>query len=224
VVEHHVDEARRGDEHPAPVGQECVPIVRQPGQLWIDGRHDEADVVITLRNYFKQKAPALREAEERGLPIFVLKSNTLIQLESALTSIFALEVDPRDAALREVAEAIGLVHEQAKPVELSPQNAYVRRLQHQMAERNNLMSRSRGSEPNRRVEIVPDDGRAWTERRQPRSSTGTRRHRTPAATPSTVPTASTPRRGPLNTGSSCIQKMMTSEASTGPAPATIAPS
>ena len=82
-----------------------VTLVREP---------DEADVVITLRNYFKQKAPALREAEERGLPIFVLKSNTLIQIESALTSIFALEVDPRDAALREVEEAIGLVHAQAQ--------------------------------------------------------------------------------------------------------------
>ena len=117
---------------------------------------DEADAVITLRNYFKQKAPALREAEERGLPIFVLKSNTLVQLESALTSIFALEVDPRDAALREVEEAIGLVHEQSKPIELSPQNAYIRRLQHQMAERANLVSHSRGREPYRRVRLYPD--------------------------------------------------------------------
>jgi stage III sporulation protein SpoIIIAA len=117
---------------------------------------DEADVVITLRNHFKQKAPALREAEERGLPIFVLKSNTLIQLESALTSIFALEVDPRDAAMREVEEAIGLVHEQAKPIELSPQNSYIRRLQHQMAERANLVSQSRGREPYRRVRLYPD--------------------------------------------------------------------
>ncbi len=117
---------------------------------------DEADAVVTLRNYYKQKAPALREAEERGLPIFVLKSNTLIQLESALTSIFALEVDPRDAALREVEEAIGLVHEQSKPIELSPQNAYIRRLQHQMAERANVVSHSRGREPYRRVRLYPD--------------------------------------------------------------------
>ena len=121
---------------------------------------EEADVVITLRNYFKQKAPALREAEERGLPIFVLKSNTMIQVESALTSIFALEVDPRDAALREVEEAIGLVNQQAKPVELSPQNAYIRRLQHQMAERANLVSHSRGREPYRRVRLYPDSARA----------------------------------------------------------------
>ena len=121
---------------------------------------DEADVVITLRNYFKQKAPALREAEERGLPIFVLKSNTLTQVQSALTSIFALELDPREAALREVEEAIGLVHEQAQPVELSPQNAYIRRLQHQMAERANLVSHSRGREPYRRVRLYPDGARA----------------------------------------------------------------
>jgi hypothetical protein len=128
-----------------------VTLVREP---------DEADVVITLRNYFKQKPPALREAEERGLPMFVLKSNSLIQVESALTSIFALEVDPREAALREVEEAIGLVNAQAQPVELSPQNAYIRRLQHQMAERANLVSQSRGREPYRRVRLYPDSARA----------------------------------------------------------------
>jgi len=122
---------------------------------------DEADAVITLRNYFRQKTPALREAEERGLPIFVLKANTLMQMESALTSIFALEVDPSDAALREVEEAIGLVQREAKPVELSPQNAYIRRLQHQRAEAANLVSRSRGREPFRRVRVYPDAVRAW---------------------------------------------------------------
>ncbi|MDP8904226.1 MAG: hypothetical protein M3N29_02720, partial [Chloroflexota bacterium] len=123
---------------------------------------EDADVVITLRNYFRQKAPALREAEERGLPIFVLKNNTLLQMESALTSIFALEIDPSDAALREVEEAIGLVQRDAKPVELSPQNAYIRRLQHQRAEEANLLSRSRGREPYRRVRLYPEtNARAW---------------------------------------------------------------
>ena len=82
-------------------------------------------------------------------------------MESALTSIFALEVDPSDAALREVEEAIGLVQREAKPVELSPQNAYIRRLQHQRAEAANLMSRSRGREPFRRVRVYPDAVRAW---------------------------------------------------------------
>ncbi|HEY7130778.1 MAG TPA: R3H domain-containing nucleic acid-binding protein, partial [Candidatus Limnocylindrales bacterium] len=123
---------------------------------------DEADVVMTLRNEYKQKTPMLREAEERSLPIYVLKSNTVPQMQSSLTSIFSLEIDPREAALRETEEAIGLVLNRSEPVELSPQNAYIRRLQHQMAERANLVSRSRGREPYRRVRLYPDAARsAW---------------------------------------------------------------
>jgi stage III sporulation protein SpoIIIAA len=123
-----------------------VVVVREP---------DEAEVVITLRNIYKQKVPGLREAEERGTPIFVLKSNTQLQIEACLTSLFALEMTPNEAAMREVEEAIGLVRTEARPVELSPQNAYLRRLQHQAAERANLVSHSRGREPFRRVRVYP---------------------------------------------------------------------
>ncbi|HLE59670.1 MAG TPA: R3H domain-containing nucleic acid-binding protein [Candidatus Limnocylindria bacterium] len=122
---------------------------------------DEADAVVTLKNYYRRKPPALREAESGGIPIYVLKTNTVLQMESLLASLYELEADPSVAALRETAEAIGLVQANGRPLELAPQNAYVRRLQHQLAERNNLMSRSRGTEPNRRVELLPDEGRAW---------------------------------------------------------------
>jgi len=123
---------------------------------------DEADVVMTIRTEYRQKTPMVREAEERGLPIYVLKSNTAGQMEASLTSIFALEVDPRDAALRETEEAIDVVLQRSEAVELSPQNAYIRRLQHQMAERANLVSRSRGREPYRRVRLYPDAAKsAW---------------------------------------------------------------
>jgi stage III sporulation protein SpoIIIAA len=122
---------------------------------------DEADAVVTLRNYYKRKPAALRDAESNGVPIYVLKTNTVMQMENMLASLFDLEADPQEAALRETAEAIGLVQASGRPLELTPQNAYVRRLQHQMAERNALMSRSRGSEPNRRVELLPEDGKAW---------------------------------------------------------------
>jgi stage III sporulation protein SpoIIIAA len=121
---------------------------------------DEADVVMTIRSEYKQKTPMVREAEDRNMPIYVLKTNTIPQMQSSLTSIFALEIDPRDAALRETEEAIGLVLGQAEAVELSPQNAYIRRLQHQMAERANLVSRSRGREPYRRVRLYPDPAKS----------------------------------------------------------------
>jgi stage III sporulation protein SpoIIIAA len=122
---------------------------------------DEADVVMTLRSEYREKGPAIREAEGRALPVYVLKANTIIQMQASLTSIFALEVDPREAALRETEEAIGLVSREAQPVELAPQNAYIRRLQHQIAERANVVSRSRGREPYRRVRLYPDEARAW---------------------------------------------------------------
>jgi stage III sporulation protein SpoIIIAA len=122
---------------------------------------DEADVVMTLRTEYRQKPPALREAEERALPIYVLKTNTVPQIQASLTSIFSLEVDPREVALREAEEAISLVLARSEPVELAPQNAFIRRLQHQMAERANLVSRSRGREPYRRVRLYPEEARPW---------------------------------------------------------------
>ena len=122
---------------------------------------DEADVVMTLRSEYRSKPPTVREAEERGMPVYVLKSNTILQMHASLTSIFSLALDPREAALRETEEAIGMVIERSEAVELSPQSAYIRRLQHQMAERANLVSRSRGREPYRRVRLYPDQARVW---------------------------------------------------------------
>ena len=121
---------------------------------------DNADVVMTLKTEYRQKTPLLREAEERAMPIYVLKANTNQQIQASLTSIFALELDPREAAMRETEEAIDIVLHRSEPVELSPQNAYIRRLQHQMAERANLVSRSRGREPYRRVRLYPDVARS----------------------------------------------------------------
>jgi stage III sporulation protein SpoIIIAA len=46
-----------------------------------------------------------------------------------------------------------LINGERDVVEMDPQNSYVRRLQHQLAQRYNLQSKSRGSEPYRRVRI-----------------------------------------------------------------------
>jgi predicted RNA-binding protein Jag len=59
--------------------------------------------------------------------------------------------------LRETEDAIAHVLETSAPVELSPQSAYIRRLQHQLAEQHNLASRSTGKEPYRRVRISKAD-------------------------------------------------------------------
>ncbi|MGI8915789.1 MAG: R3H domain-containing nucleic acid-binding protein, partial [Chloroflexota bacterium] len=67
-----------------------------------------------------------------------------------------LSVDPETFALREAEEAIDRVMEGDEPIELQPAAANVRRQQHAMAERYNLVSKSWGREPNRRVRIYRD--------------------------------------------------------------------
>ena len=58
------------------------------------------------------------------------------------------------SALEEARDGIEqVVGGQSDEVELSPQNAYVRKLQHELVERANLSSRSAGNEPFRRVQI-----------------------------------------------------------------------
>jgi predicted RNA-binding protein Jag len=45
------------------------------------------------------------------------------------------------------------VHGGARTIDLSPQNAYIRRRQHQIVRQANLISHSYGKEPRRRVRI-----------------------------------------------------------------------
>lgn len=119
---------------------------------------DDADVVITLRPYYRRKPQTLHDAEGRGVPIYVVKSNTVLQLEQAIMSMRAERTgDPVLAALKEAEDAIGEVINAESPIDLSPQNAYVRRLQHMLAQRYNLSSRSMGKEPYRHVRILPGE-------------------------------------------------------------------
>jgi len=115
----------------------------------------EADAVLTLKTYYHKKPPQIRDAESAGVPVYVLKSNTVLQMEQALASMYGLDVpaDPVEEAIEETEEAISRVLAKSEAVDLSPQNAYVRRLQHEMAERYKLASRSFGREPHRRVRI-----------------------------------------------------------------------
>ena len=109
----------------------------------------DADVVITLRNYYRRKLPALQEAEARGVPIYVLRANTVAQIEQCLLSLQPppKNSDPVTSALEEAEVAAADIAKGDREAELAPQNAYIRRLQHELAQRYNLSSRSLGREP-----------------------------------------------------------------------------
>jgi stage III sporulation protein SpoIIIAA len=116
----------------------------------------EADAVITLKNYYRKRPQPVAEAEERSIPVYVLRSNTVLQIEESLAGIFNLDVEPSDAfsgAMTEAEDAVQRVLSGAKVVELSPQDSQVRREQHRLAREAHLYSESRGQEPNRRVRV-----------------------------------------------------------------------
>ncbi len=115
----------------------------------------KADVVMTLRNYYRKRPQRIEEAERRGIPIYVLRNNSAAQIESYLVEIFGIEASENDfeRAVRETRDAILRVERGDHQVELSSQNAYVRRLQHRMAREAQLISHSKGKEPRRRVLI-----------------------------------------------------------------------
>ncbi len=116
----------------------------------------QADVVMTLKNYYRRRPQPIGDAERRGVPIHVLRSNNINQMESSLADIFGLDVaemDPLAVALRETEDAIGQVLSGKKLVNLTPRNSYIRRLQHEMVRQANLVSHSYGRDPRRHVRI-----------------------------------------------------------------------
>jgi stage III sporulation protein SpoIIIAA len=126
-----------------------VVVVSDPGQ---------ADVLVTLRAYYRKRQRTIVDAENRGTPIYVLRSNTSNQMQQFLGDLFnlssSLTGDQVDEDIRqETQAAIDAVLNGERWVELQPASSAIRRLQHQMARQANLTSHSYGKEPRRRVRI-----------------------------------------------------------------------
>jgi stage III sporulation protein SpoIIIAA len=116
----------------------------------------EADALITARSYYRRRPQIIVQSEERGIPIHVLRNNTDAKMENALIDLFSLsetELDPVAIALRETREAIRRVQAGTRSIDLRPQDAHIRRRQHQIIRQANLISHSYGKEPRRRVRI-----------------------------------------------------------------------
>ena len=124
-------------------------VIRDAGQ---------ADVLVTLRSYYRKRQQTVVDAENRGLPIYVLRANTVKQMERFLMDLFGMAVGTdgggsEDVALANTREAIDAVLNGERWVELPPASSYIRRIQHEMARDARLVSHSYGKEPHRRVRI-----------------------------------------------------------------------
>jgi stage III sporulation protein SpoIIIAA len=118
----------------------------------------EADALVTLRTYYRNRQQTVMEAEQRGMPIYVLRANTVAQVEQFLSDLYNLSAaqpsrDNMDDIRHATQQAIAAVLNGERWVDLPPSPSIVRRLQHEMARSAELVSHSYGKEPRRHVRI-----------------------------------------------------------------------
>ncbi len=127
-----------------------------------------ADLVLTTKTHYRRGSQLVRIAEANGKPVYVLRKNSLPQLQDFLRSVVGQSnrnnpSSPRMAAepyqeapnieraMQEAEEAANKVLGGETTVRLSPQRSHIRRLQHMLGQRYNVASTSQGREPDRAV-------------------------------------------------------------------------
>ena len=137
------------------VGRERVEHAAEAVGLPVDVVNElrGADVVLTTKTHYRRGSHLVKVAENTGKPVYVLRKNTLPQVEQFLKVMAREQGDGTlvDSAINEAHGAAQQVLDGAKSVDLTPQRAYIRRLQHLLAERYHVSSVSSGRDPNRRV-------------------------------------------------------------------------
>ena len=172
ITREHQSPKRRGMPHMYIFGinrQRLEQTAREMGvELQIADSISNADLLVTSKAYFRRKPQKIREAEDINLPIYVLRKHTPQQVRHMLATLDpqakihlpTTDTNRQDGiavALKEAEEAAQQVRQNHTPVELTPQVAYIRRLQHLIAERRSISSRSTGQEPVRRVTMLPEE-------------------------------------------------------------------
>jgi hypothetical protein len=121
-----------------------------------------SEVILSLKAQKKRQPRKLQQALNEGVEFFVIKSNTLTQIKNFLRGYFRDVLHPEDDftpdfgfAIQEAEDAVIRVQRNVEPSELSPQNPYIRRLQHELVYGHGLYSESKGKAPFRRVVVFP---------------------------------------------------------------------
>jgi stage III sporulation protein SpoIIIAA len=117
---------------------------------------EEADVLVTLKSYYRKRRRLISDAEQHNVSVYVLRANTVNQMERFLVEALGLEVassDPFESAIAETERAIALVQSGQQSMDLRPVGSAIRRYQHEMARQAHLVSHSYGREPYRHVRI-----------------------------------------------------------------------
>ena len=136
-------------------------VTRGEMTIMVTDNIEQADVLLTTRIHYRRNAKLVKSAQNLGIPVHVLRKNTKLQIQQFLLGfgkgsrrkhVYGKPVSLEDA-MREAQDAVEKVWEGEPYIELEPQRSYVRRQQHELANRYNVASESVGVEPQRRVMV-----------------------------------------------------------------------
>jgi stage III sporulation protein SpoIIIAA len=121
----------------------------------------QANAIITLKTYYRNRPKQIADAERHGMPIYVLRANTVSQIENFLIDVFKLErslSDPMTLAMMEAERAIQRIQDGLdEMIALAPQAPHIRQEQHRLARSAHLYSKSFGEDPHRHVRIYGEE-------------------------------------------------------------------
>lgn len=145
----------------------------RPWPVQVVAEPEQADVLLSLRGQLGRDPELRRRARSLGLPILVIKSDTLHQLQRAIERLLERRVegpggaapagssssaDPEDAhaAMEECRLAVEkVVLPQGRPVELLPRSERVRSMQAELVSRYRLRSAVFGRGLQQRLRVFP---------------------------------------------------------------------
>ncbi len=125
--------------------------------LMLTDDFSEAEAIVTLKTHYRRRPRLITDGEKRGLSIYVLRANTVTQMENFLVDLFRLngrdDPDQFGDAMMETQHAISRIRAGEDYINLKPQASQVRKRQHKLARQAHMQSASVGDEPRRFVTI-----------------------------------------------------------------------
>ena len=123
----------------------------------------DAQIVVTTKSQYRRSPKVITNAELDGTPVHILRKNTVSQISEFIKNIDSYKKvkSSIQEALEDAENAILQIQNGSSSVQLDPQDAYTRKLQHQVLDSNSLVSISYGKEPERYIKVFKKTEKGW---------------------------------------------------------------
>ncbi|MFN8671009.1 MAG: AAA family ATPase [Candidatus Sericytochromatia bacterium] len=127
---------------------------------------EDADMIFVLKSYAKANNKVLKWAENKQVPLHIVKNNNVYQIQKTLREALQIDdieeefnkiEDEIEEALQEVDEAMETIKHVAVPIDLLPRNEDILKMQQKVVQKNDFVFEVVGIETEKRLRIYPNN-------------------------------------------------------------------